>query len=47
MSVISIANSQIGYSETGELDEYDSSLFNDEDDSYEGDEFDKQYDQMH
>ena len=29
--------------ETGELDEYDSSLFNDEDDSYEGDEFDKQY----
>ncbi len=29
--------------ETGELDEYDSSLFNNEDDSYEGDEFDKQY----
>ena len=29
--------------ETGRLDEYDSSLFDDEDDSYEGDEFDKQY----
>jgi hypothetical protein len=29
--------------ETGRLDEYNSVLFDDEDDNYEGDEFDKQY----
>jgi len=29
--------------ETGEFDEYDSSAFADEDDDYDGDEFDKQY----
>jgi len=29
--------------ETGEFDEYDSSAFADEEDDYEGDEFDKQY----